>query len=133
MVDRHHVRFAEARRQDAAARFSALQAKVLAEIERAVAVFRVSETNLEALQALTEAQAKQREAVEAQFQAGAADRLELLTARLEFTASELVRLDAQARMQRAVAALEDAVQRPLNIMNPSAIEQRPQAMKENQP
>jgi len=104
---------AEARREEAAARFNALQAKVLAEIERAVAVFRVSEKNLAALQALAEAQAKQRDAVEAQFQAGAADQLELLNAQLEFTASELVRLDAQAKLRQAVGALEDAVQRPL--------------------
>jgi outer membrane protein TolC len=105
---------AEARRAEAAARFSALQAKVLVEIERAVAGLRVNESNLATLRALAEVQAKQRDAAEAQFQAGAADQLDLLNARLEFTTSELVRLEAQVKLQQAVGALEDAVYRPVS-------------------
>ena len=61
---------AAARREEAAAQFNAVQAKVLAEIERAVAAFQVSEENLATLQSLAAAQAKQREAVEAQVRGG---------------------------------------------------------------
>jgi len=124
---------AEAHRAEVAARFNALQAKVLAEIERAVATFQVAEKNRATLQALAEAQAKQRESVESQFKAGAADQLDLQNARLESITAELVQLDAQIKFQQAAGALEDAVQRPIETMNAAVIEQRPQAAKENQP
>ena len=110
---------ATARRQEAAARFNALQAKVLAEIDRAVAVFWLSETNAAALRALAGEQAKRSEAVAAQLKAGAADQLDLLNAQLESAAAELVQLEGQIKLQQALVALEDAVQRPLNL--PAAV------------
>src|SRR5262249_28796021 len=67
---------AEARRSESAARFVALQAKVIAEIDRAVAVLRVAQEHLTSLDALLASQQKLREAVEAQLRAGAADQLE---------------------------------------------------------
>jgi cobalt-zinc-cadmium efflux system outer membrane protein len=125
---------AKARREEAAARFNALQAKALAEIERAVEAFRVSEKNLATLQALAEAQTKQRESVEAQFKAGAVDRLDLLSAQMESVNAGLVQLDGQWKFQEAAGALEDAVQRPMGVMKPPVIEPpRSQAMKENKP
>ena len=110
---------AEARCREAAARFDALQAKVLAEIDRAVAVFWLSETNAAALRALAGEQAKRSEAVAAQLKAGAADQLDLLNAQLESAAAELVQLEGQIKLQQALVALEDAVQRPLNL--PAAV------------
>jgi outer membrane protein, heavy metal efflux system len=104
---------AGARREEAAARFNELQANVQAEIERATAVFRASQKNFAALQSLAEAQAKQRASVEQQFETGAADRLEVLNARLELAASELAQIDGLVKLQQAAGALEDAVQRPL--------------------
>jgi cobalt-zinc-cadmium efflux system outer membrane protein len=125
---------AAARREEAAAKFNALQAKVLAEIERAVEVFRVSEKNLATLQSLADAQTKQRESVEAQFKAGAMDRLDLLNAQMESVAAGLVQLVGQSKFQAAAGALEDAVQRPIDLMKPPVIEsQHSQAMKENKP
>ena len=41
------------------------------------------------------------------------DRLDVLTAELELNAASIARLDAQVKLQQAVGALEDAVQRPL--------------------
>ena len=105
---------AKARREESAARFNALQTKVLAEIERATAVFRVSEKNSAALQSLSADQEKRRNSVEAQFKAGATERLDFLNAELESATSQLVLLDGQTKLQLAVGALEDAVQRPLN-------------------
>ena len=101
---------AEARRAEAAAKFNALQAKVLAGIERAVEVFRVSEKNLATLRALAAIQAKRRKSVEAQFQAGAVERLDWLNAQAEFAASELVQLDVQVQVQQAFGDLEDVLQ-----------------------
>jgi outer membrane protein TolC len=104
---------AQARREESAARFNELQAKVLAEIERATAVFRTSGKNFTALQSLSVDQEKQRAAVEQQFQAGAVERLDFLNAQLESVTSQLVLLDGQVKLQQAIGALEDAVQRPL--------------------
>jgi outer membrane protein, heavy metal efflux system len=106
---------AKARRQEAAARFNALQAKVMAEIERAVAVFQISQTNLAVLRSLAAELAKRAESVAGQFRAGAADQLDLLNAQLESASGKLVELDGQIKLQQAVGALADAVQRPIHL------------------
>jgi outer membrane protein TolC len=110
---------AKARREEAAAKFNALQAKVLAEIERAVEVFRVSQKNSAAVQALAGAQLKQRDSVAQQLKAGAVDQLDFLNAQLELQTAALAELDARVKLQQALGALEDAVQRPMNL--PQAI------------
>ena len=117
LLNRHQGPIAEAaaRREASAARFLALQAKVITEIDGAVASFRASETNFAAVEAVAVAQAKQQQAVNAEFQAGAVDRLEVLTAELELSAASVARLEAQVKLQQAVGALEDAVQRPLDL------------------
>jgi outer membrane protein TolC len=104
---------AEARRKHAAASFEALQAHVIAEIDRAVAVYRAAEKSREGAEALLATQRKQQESVEQQVKAGAADRLDLLTAQLELDTSELALEDGQTKLHQALGALEDAVQRPL--------------------
>jgi outer membrane protein TolC len=118
---------AAARRAESAARFEALQAKVLAEIDRAVAMLAAGRQNLEALQSLSAAQKARRESVEAQIKAGAAERLDLLNAQFESAASVLAELDAQVKWQQAFGALEDAVQRPLNMLLSQRIEPSPRA------
>jgi cobalt-zinc-cadmium efflux system outer membrane protein len=106
---------AKARREEAAARFNALQAKVLAEIDSAVEVFRISETNSNTLRALAQAQADRRDSIAAQLKVGAADQLALLIAQLEYATAELVQLEGQIKLQQAAAGLEDAVQRPFAL------------------
>jgi outer membrane protein TolC len=105
---------AKARRDAVAARFIALQAKVIAEIDRVVAVYEASRKNLAAQEQLTATQKKQFESTEEQFEDGAADQVEVLGARLDFVTTTLAELDAQVKLQQAVGALEDAVQRPLS-------------------
>jgi outer membrane protein, heavy metal efflux system len=126
---------AAARRAESAARFIALQAKVITEIDRAVAAYRVTQNNLSTLEFLATAQERQYETVVAQVRAGAADPLDLVNSQIELGASKLVQLDGRVRFQQAFAALEDAVQRPINSVQPPIFEQspRPQAMKGNQP
>jgi outer membrane protein TolC len=104
---------AEARRKHAAASFEALQARVIAEIDRALAVYQATAKTRESAEALLATQRKQQAAVEQQSQAGAADRLDVLTAQLELAASELALEDGQTKLHQALGALEDAVQRPL--------------------
>ena len=108
---------AKARRREAAARFNALQAKVLAEIDRAIAAYHFIETNSAAIEALARAQAKRAESIQAQFNSGAVERLDLLNARLESAAAESLRLENRVKLQQALAALEDAVHRPLGRAN----------------
>jgi outer membrane protein TolC len=126
---------AAARRAEVAARFVALQAKVITEIDRAVAAYQVTQNNLSTLEFLAAAQERQNETVAAQVRAGAADPMDLLSSQLELGASKLAQLDGRVRFQQAFAALEDAVQRPINSVQPPIFEQspRPQAMKGTQP
>ncbi|MEI6779679.1 MAG: TolC family protein [Verrucomicrobiota bacterium] len=106
---------AEARRKHAAASFEALQVHVIAEIDRAVAVYRLAAKSREGAEAVLTTQRRQQEAVEQQFKAGSADHLDVLSAQLELAASELALKDGQSKLHQALGALEDAVQRPLAI------------------
>ena len=124
---------AAARRKEAAARFNALQAKVLADIDTAVESFRATEKSLALLQDLAGAQAASRDAVSAQVSAGAAAPLDLLNAQLELAEAEEAQLEARVKRQQSLAALEDAVQRPIEMITPGVIERNPAAAKENKP
>jgi cobalt-zinc-cadmium efflux system outer membrane protein len=117
LLNQHQGAIAEAsaQREASAARFLALQAKVIGEIEQAVASFRASETNVKALEGLAVAQEATQQSVTAEFQAGAVDRLEVLTGEIELNNTQLTRLEAQLKLLQAFGALEDAVQRPLDL------------------
>ena len=117
LLNRHKGPIAEAsaRRDASAARFLALQAKVIADLDQAIAAFRASETNLNALQGLASAQEAQQRSVAAQFQAGAVDRLEVLTSDIELNNIQLTQLEARLKLHQAFGNLEDAVQRPLDL------------------
>jgi outer membrane protein TolC len=104
---------AQARREEVAARFRALQARVIAQIDSALAGRAAALDQLRRQGQLSRLAREQSAAAEALFRAGAADKLELASARLEAGASDLVFLEAQVKARQAVAQLEDAVQRPL--------------------
>ena len=106
---------AEARRKATAARFVALQASVITEIDGALAVYGASGSNLVALESLVAAKRAQRDVTAAQRQAGAADQVELASAELDFKTAALAEFDARVQMQQAVGTLEDAVQRPFEL------------------
>jgi outer membrane protein TolC len=124
---------AVARRAEAAARFNALQVKVLADIDGAVESFRATEKNLALLEDLAAAQAKSRDAIAGQVSAGASTPLDLLSARLEFAVAETGQLEARLKRQQALAAIEDAVQRPIELITPGVIERSPTPPKEKKP
>jgi len=109
---------AAAKREESAARFVSLQAKILAEIDRALAARTASMEQVTRQQQITQLAREQAASVEAMFQAGAADKLEFSSAQLEANVSGLALLDAQIKAQQAVAQLEDAVQRPLENWPP---------------
>jgi outer membrane protein TolC len=78
-----------------------------------VAVYQVTAKSRDGAEAMLVTQRKQQEAVEQQFKAGAADRLDLLTAQFEHVTSELALEEGLAKLHQALGTLEDAVQRPL--------------------
>jgi len=104
---------AKAKREEVAARFVALQARVIAQIDVALAARAAALDQVRRQAQLTQLAREQSAAAQALFNAGAADKLELASARLEEGASRLVFLEAQVRARQAVAQLEDALQRPL--------------------
>lgn len=105
---------AETRRQEAAARFSALQAQVVAETERALASTQAALNKLATAEALLAAQGKQQEVAQTLFKAGETDRLAVASAQLEYETAALARLNAHIQAQQAFGLLEDTVQRPLD-------------------
>ncbi len=121
-----------ARRTETAARFTALQAKAIADIDRATDSYRTAQNRLAALNDLHAAQLKQHDALAAQVNAGAIDRLELLAFQAEAAAVELLKWDGGIKAMLAYAQLEDAIQRPLDLPGgPGAIEQGVRTAKDN--
>jgi cobalt-zinc-cadmium efflux system outer membrane protein len=112
---------AAAKRIAAAEKFKASQAHVIAEVDRAVANWQTSESNAAGFRQL-EAEQKQRKlSIEQQVQVGAAEQTELLNVQLETTLAQLSVLDAELKLQAATGALEDAIQRPLQL-SPALLE-----------
>lgn len=103
---------AQARRAECAARFLALQARVLADIDRALAGRAAVREQLRQIEALLETQRQQVQSLETTVKAGGADQLDVRTAQLEARLTELARLDALVKAQQALGQLEDAIQFP---------------------
>lgn len=116
---------AEARRKEVAARFNALQARVLSEIAQAVAGYRASVKKATAAATLNEELEKQLRAAQGMLDAGEISRVELAQRQLELTTAALAQLDAQLQAQESVGALEDAMQSPAALVAVS--EQSPRA------
>ena len=107
---------AKARRELADAQFIALQAKVIGEIDRAVAGYRVADGQLQTGDTLLAAEQKQKDSVAAQFKAGEADSLDSASAQAELDNAQLAHLAGQVKFQESLGALEDALQRPAGAM-----------------
>jgi len=103
---------ADARRALAAAHFEALQAAVIAEVDRAVALYSTAADIVAQAREVVAVQQQHFRSVHDQYQAGAVDRLELLNAQLDLGGSQVVLVISETRLQQAVGALVDAVQQP---------------------
>jgi outer membrane protein, heavy metal efflux system len=105
---------AEARRKEAEASFLEKQAQVIADSERALALYTAALKELaEADQSLRKLQGTQQQAMQRAVRVGEADQLALNGVRIETSIVARARLDALSRAQTALGELEDAVQRPL--------------------
>ncbi len=106
---------AVARRAEAAARLTSVQTRVLAELDASLAASGSAVAQVTVADSLLAGVRRQERSARASFQAGETGRLELLGVQLELVNLALARLGALASAQRAVGALEDAMQSPLDM------------------
>jgi cobalt-zinc-cadmium efflux system outer membrane protein len=104
---------AEAKRREVAAKFDAVQAKVLADSDRASAAVRAARAKLATTEELLAEQARQIESLQHIVAAGEGDRLALVSAEVDRATMRISRLDALAELHAALGALEEATQTPL--------------------
>jgi outer membrane protein TolC len=105
---------AEARRVEAEARFEALQAQTLGEMETALARYNGARSELtEADRTLNAIRITRMDAMQHAVDAGEEDRLALSGVRIESAVAARAQLEVTHRMQNALGALEDSVQQPL--------------------
>ncbi len=104
---------AEARRKQLAAQFLALQASVIGQIEQATARYRAALLELAKAEKLVALLHQQEAAMQHAVQIGESDRLALADIRVQAAVASRAWLDALSKVQAALGALEDAVQRPL--------------------
>lgn len=105
---------AEAQRQQAGATFIALQARVLGDVDAALAGYRDGLRKLQTADSLLSDQRKRMQLAQESFETGASDRLALLQTQLELRSGEIARANALVESQQALGVLEDALQRPLS-------------------
>ena len=108
---------ANALREVEAAQFEALQAKIIGDMEQARARYYAAIDTLELARQVKSAHQARLGQITQQFTDGYVDRLELATAKLENLAAMQNLLAAEYDVQRAAAALEDVLQRPLEEMH----------------
>lgn len=106
---------AEARRTEAAARFTALQASVIDELDLALANRIAAREGLDRTKTLLAAERRRLRSTKQAFDAGAIDRLGLLAAEVTAIQAEQMHFDAQIRLQQALGDLETAVQPSLDV------------------
>ena len=104
---------AEAKRKEAAALFEAVQAKVLADYDRAYASLAAARKKLATTDALLDEQAQLVALEERMLKAGSGDRTALLSAKVERATTLTARIDALADIQAALGEIEAATQTPL--------------------
>jgi cobalt-zinc-cadmium efflux system outer membrane protein len=114
---------AEARRQQAAAGFTELQAHVINEIDRTLAGYSAARNTFETARDLLDAERVRQKTLQFRLRPGEASRFTLVSAEVSFISAELSHLDALVKAQQARGLLEDALRRPLDQTNPDAAAQ----------
>jgi outer membrane protein TolC len=104
---------AEAKRRELAARFEALQMRILGDINRAHASLAAVCAKWTAAEQQLRIQQDNLHSAEAQFQAGETDHIVLLGAELENAVAERARLDVLVESQQALNSLEDTLRYPI--------------------
>ncbi len=111
---------AKARREETAARFRSVQAQAIAEVDGSFAAYDAARQQAVTAVALSNDLQKRLESVRAMREVGEVDSLTVANAQVELSSGELARLDALVKAQQALGQLEDAVQRPVELLNAEA-------------
>lgn len=106
------IAVAEARREEAAARFIGIQSRAIEEIDRAFAVYQAALARVTTADAVYADRQAQERTAQTQLAAGEISRLDLGNIELELASSQSARLDARVNVQLALGRLENAMQRP---------------------
>ncbi|MGC8989883.1 MAG: TolC family protein [Verrucomicrobiia bacterium] len=106
---------AEARRAECAARFNALQARVLAEIDRTFAAYSAAIEKSAAAASLVANLEKQARLSRGRYEVGEISRSEVIAAQVELAAARLASAAATASAQQALTRLEEALQSPVML------------------
>ena len=101
-----------ARREQAAARFTALQTQIIDSLDGASAIYRATNQTLATADALLNGEQDRERQTLQLFKAGEIDRPALLSVQLERIAAQESRFDVIVRQRQALAAVEDALQHP---------------------
>jgi len=113
--NRGPIREAEAKRTEAAMKFTALQAKIIADVDRAVLAYEAARLKLIVAKELRTDVQKQRRAAEASFKVGEISKLELTGVQLELQTSEQAIAEARIKAHQARLAVEESLQQTLNV------------------
>ena len=108
---------AEAKRMVAAAKLKSVQARIIGEVDTAMASLKGAQAQAGEARVLLESELKAEDQAEKNIKAGGGDRLELLTAKVQSAAGRVSLIEAQTLAQQAAAALEEAVQ-PASVIEP---------------
>jgi len=109
-----HIAQARAKREQAADRFRALQAKIANQLKSAMAGYRASRHKLAVAQHLLQASKKRLASARASHQAGEIGRVNLLRTRLVAVSNRLSVIKAQTQAMQALGKLETALEHPLH-------------------
>lgn len=120
LMNRNEGPIAEARaaREAEAEKFNALQANIIGEQAQAWARWQSAQDDIPKARRLIAAQSTRLAQTQRQLDAGYADRLELTTVQLALVSAEAAVLASRLKAQRALGALEDTVQQPLDGSEP---------------
>ncbi len=111
---------AAAQPRQAADQFTAFQAAVIGEVDRATAAYDSAQRSLAAAERLFAQQNQQVRTQTALFSRGESDRLEFLAAQVELATAALARVDAQSAAAKARLALEQAGHVSVDSFDPAA-------------
>ncbi len=104
---------AKARRRQAAAAFTAFQAKVIEQLDRGFAGYQLMRDKLKTAQSLKDWAKAQKDSAGSAFTEGETSRLALLEAQLVYYTDLLQDIQASYQAQQALGVLEDALEFPL--------------------
>lgn len=106
---------AAARRRQAAASFTALQAQIIGQVDRARTAYVSTTKSLATADALLAQQSGRQERTRDLFRAGQIDHVTLLAGDLEVATTRISRLQALVAQRRALGQIEDALQQPIFV------------------